>query len=227
MIGNSRWHWAAPGPSGLVVWHGPPEAQVPDGLLAWAAVGPMAGAAGLADAQRLRSEQVPLAGTPAWIGVDRALAAWEAAAARPGEALLVADAGTVLSLTRVDATGCFAGGRLLAGAGLQLRAMAAAAALLPDPVSTSDEAWPAATEAAMVSGVQRGLAAAVVAAAREAAATPLHLWLTGGDGAALLPWIGPALRGTTVRLHHDPDLCLRAMARLRPALPADEGSRFS
>jgi type III pantothenate kinase len=49
--------------------------------------------------------------------------------------LLVVDAGTVLSLNRIDRSGRFIGGRLLAGLTLQWQAMAAGTAGLPDTVS--------------------------------------------------------------------------------------------
>jgi pantothenate kinase type III len=65
---------------------------------------------------RLRVEDVPLAGAPSWLGIDRALAGWEAWR-QTGGPVLVVDAGTVLSLTRVDGEGRFQGGRLMAGAG--------------------------------------------------------------------------------------------------------------
>ncbi|MFN5194363.1 MAG: type III pantothenate kinase [Cyanobacteriota bacterium] len=234
LIGNSRWHWAAPGDSGPDCWHEPAPgsdaAVAPgrlEGLVAWAAVGPLAAQARLDADRRLHLEHVPLAGAPPWLGIDRALAAWQATVSSGGEAVLVVDAGTVLSVTLVDAGGRFRGGRLMAGLALQLRAMADGTALLPRPGLADDTAdaaaaeplWPAATQAAMVSGVRRGLAAAVVAAVIEAPPGPLHLWLTGGDGAVLLPAIAPRLGGRAITLHHEPDLCLRAMAQLRPVPP--------
>ncbi|MEB3266727.1 MAG: type III pantothenate kinase [Cyanobacteriota bacterium] len=230
LIGNSRWHWAAPGPAGLLVWHGAPASHRPDGLVAWAAVGPVPEPEAWPTHRRLRLDGVPLEGAPAWLGIDRALAAWQATVDSGGAPVLVADAGTVLSLTRLEAGGRFGGGRLLAGLELQLRAMAAGTALLPRPSGVGGAAgvWPMATEAAMVIGVQRGLAAAVAAAAAEAAdpgpwfgADPLHLWVTGGDGPVLFPLIQDQLAPSSVRLHHDPSLCLRAMARLRPVTQAD------
>jgi type III pantothenate kinase len=84
--------------------------------------------------------------------------------------VLVADAGTVLSLTCVDRRGRFVGGRLMAGAGLQLRALNAGTANLPPPAGQlllDPDPWPQATVAAMQSGVLRGLAAALNAAAEE------------------------------------------------------------
>jgi type III pantothenate kinase len=94
--------------------------------------------------------------------------AWRSAGA--ASAVLVADAGTVLSLTWVDRRGQFVGGRLLAGAALQLRALSAGTANLPLPqgrLILDPDPWPQATMAAMGVGVLRGLAAALNAAADE------------------------------------------------------------
>ena len=59
--------------------------------------------------QRVLTSDVPLAQLPPALGVDRALAAW-AAWQQQRQPVLVADAGTALSLTLVDAAGCFQGG---------------------------------------------------------------------------------------------------------------------
>jgi NADH-quinone oxidoreductase subunit I len=91
---------------------------------------------GLPAQRRLEGSEVPLRSLPLWVGIDRALAGWGAwrrqGVSEQGGAVLVADAGTVLSLTRVDGRGQFQGGRLLAGVALQLRAMAQGTAALPD-----------------------------------------------------------------------------------------------
>jgi type III pantothenate kinase len=135
LIGNSRWHWGGGEPAALQLWHTPPLPAAGGASLAalqgWAAVGPVPAAAGLDPGRRLGLEQVPLQDLPPWLGVDRALVAWRAwrLCAAP---VLVADAGTALSLTLVDGSGRFLGGRLQAGLALQLRALAAGTAQLPD-----------------------------------------------------------------------------------------------
>ena len=236
LIGNSRWHWAERQGAGLRVWHRPapvgdllPPIPPSEWPLAWAASGALP-AGVLPEERRLGLAAVPLAGMPPWLGVDRALAGWEAWR-RFAAPVLVADAGTVLSLTRVDAAGRFAGGRLLAGVGLQLRAMAAGTAALPDLATGSgcveaQGAWPTGTEAAMRSGVQRGLAAAVAQAAREVMAEEpgARLVLTGGDAAALAALLesGPGHRQQGQALdpglvpHLLEDLCLEALVHLVP-----------
>ncbi len=229
LIGNSRWHWAWPeptAPGGLLIRHTAPELADPDAtaLVAWAAVGPVA-AGRLPMGRRLGLEAVPLGDLPPWLGIDRALGGW-LAWRRVGGSVLLADAGTVLSLTWVDGGGRFRGGRLLAGAALQLRAMAAGTAALPDLGEAGQGGgdpglalppWPRATEGAMRSGVLRGLAAAIAAAHRELRELDptCRLVLSGGDAAVLaaLPAWGAEPAGHP-ELH--PDLGVAALAALRP-----------
>ena len=245
LIGNTRWHWAANQGAGWVSWHTPPLGQsleqahpaAPEGaaalpLAGWAAVGPVPELPALDPAQRIGLDQVPLQVLPPWLGIDRALGGWRAwqIAQAP---VLVADAGTALSLTRVDGQGCFAGGRLLAGAGLQLQALGQGTAQLPtlSPILSGagaadlpcvQDPWPQATGAAMQSGVAWGLAAAMAAAAQQVwqSEPACQLFLTGGDGAPLAPLVeallGPALAG---RVTVAPDLALEALALLGPLRP--------
>ncbi len=221
LIGNSRWHWAEGPACHLRCWSSPPPAPGAgvEALLAgrqlcgWAAVGTVPEGAALDPKRRLHSQQVPLERLPAWIGVDRALVAWRAW--RLSQApVLVADAGTALSLTRVDRDGGFAGGRIQAGRALQLRALGDATAQLPTlseavgkPCGRVDDSWPAQTMDAMEQGVREGLVAAVAAAWREVLVEEpaTKLWITGGDG----PWLAAALGLTCNR-----DLALQGLAEL-------------
>lgn len=218
MIGNSRWHWATGLPGSLRCWSGAPGDGQPEGLSGWAAVGPTSGA--LPPQRRVLTSDVPLVDLPAWLGVDRALAGWWAWR-QSGNAVLVADAGTALSLTRVRADGCFAGGRLMAGAALQLRALEAGTAGLPGlalPVALPQQRWPSSTAEALAAGVLRGLAAVVAQAALEAvAAVPSSgLWITGGDGGMLLPLVRELLVGHALEVKLAPALALEGLAALRP-----------
>lgn len=233
IIGNSRWHWASPdrrNPGALISWETPPPSETlrPDEApFAWAAVGHVPQNAGLCASARLALAEVPLAGIPPWLGLDRALASWWAWQRWPGP-LLVVDAGTVLSLNRVTPSGRFSGGRLLAGLALQWQAMAAGTVALPNTLaapgrgfgalsSGGQQPWPLETQEAMLVGVSQGLAAAIVAATLECGQDGLRLVLTGGDAPVLKPLIGPSLARLGVPLEHDPALCLTALAALRPA----------
>jgi type III pantothenate kinase len=200
------------------------EDSIPSGvasalLLGWAAVGPVPADLVLPPEARLQLAEVPLQAAPPWLGIDRALAGWWGWRLVAGP-VLVADAGTVLSFTRVDREGRFAGGRLLAGAALQLRAMAGGTAHLPAlaedavPADPAAAAWPHDTAGAMRSGVLRGLAAAIAAAMQETRREEpgCRLLLTGGDGAALATLLEPGLV-----VEQRPHLSLEALAALRPA----------
>ena len=232
LIGNTHWHWAvARGESLFVEHHQPPTGALDPALVSdlvgWAAVGPLPPSVLLPPQRRLQLDRVPLADLPPWLGLDRALAGW-IAWRRHGQGVLVADAGTVLSLTRVEASGRFAGGRLLAGLGLQLRAMAEGTAALPQLVlpsvdlpgsvtgPTSD--WPMETPRAMATGVLRGLAVAIVDAALQARTIEpaCRLVLSGGDGARLRPLVQDLLAVQGVAVDLQPDLALEGLVELQP-----------
>lgn len=228
LVGNSRWHWYSRLAEGKAQgWSEAPtagqqrlKALMPEQLVAWAAVGNDPDP--LPQEPRITTVQVPLAQAPPWLGVDRALAGWAAWRRSGRQPVLVADAGTALSLTRVDGEGRFAGGRLLAGAGLQLRALAQGTAVLPELAPTTfctDQPandWPEATDQAMAIGISQALAAALVDAAHRLQRSELQLhqlWLTGGDG----PWLAPLLAQAGQSWHQDPLLVVEALAELRPA----------
>ena len=221
LIGNSRWHWAALAPDqSLQLWHTSAAAgvkQLQQAPEAWAAVGPVPIDLERWQPQRLLTSDVPLANLPPTLGVDRALAAW-GAWQQCRQPVLVADAGTALSLTLVDAAGCFLGGRLMAGGRLQLQALHQGTADLPqlEPVEAAGPLWATQTSEAMASGVVRGLAAAIALAFhdRPQPPWPWQLWLTGGDAPVLMP----LLQAQGLQPHHDEDLALAALVALsRPA----------
>ena len=224
LVGNSRWHWAQRQADGLMVWHepGPPLAHgsADDAwadLEAWACVGRLPAELLLPAGRRLGLEQVPLQELPPWLGVDRALAGWQAWH-RQGDGVLVADAGTCLSLTWIDGEGRFRGGRLSAGLGLQLRSLGQATAQLPqlDAAGAGDaitaDPWPIATAAAMELGCLKACGAAVRQGWRDlqAAGEPCRLWLTGGDGERL----APLLRAAGLAPELAPDLVIEGLAAL-------------
>jgi type III pantothenate kinase len=138
--------------------------------------------------------------------------------------VLVADAGTALSLTWVDACGHFAGGRLMAGAAMQLQALHRGTEALPSISSAALEAeaalgqsWPRQTRAAMLAGVVEGLAGALQRAAQQLQQQEpcLQLWLTGGDAQQLALRLNATAADQQVApWRWDPGLCLDGLARV-------------
>ncbi len=242
LIGNSRWHWAEAsgrasarsGPQGLRFSHSLPPADPASlpwqRLRAWAAVGPLP-FQGKGDSRtpegvelrRLQPASVPLHRLPPWLGIDRALVGWQAwrnQGCHGGGAVLVADAGTALSLTRVGGNATFLGGRLQPGLSTQLSSLGLATEFLPqlapsdpwfDRLHQPEDLWPAQTEPAMRVGCLLGLAAAVAQAWRELERLePTALWLTGGDA----PGLVPLLQQADVPLQLAPNLALEALVDL-------------
>ena len=142
MIGNSRWHWAEQHSKKWHFTHSAPDPyklnHLDKPLFSWAAVGPIPSNATLDPNKQIKLKDIPLQKLPLWLGVDRAIGAWGAyrkakEANLMHSGLLVADAGTVLSLTKITANGEFDGGQLIAGLRLQLGAMAQGTKDLNDP----------------------------------------------------------------------------------------------
>lgn len=137
-------------------------------------------------------DQIPLQATYPTLGVDRALAVWQAGAAW-GWPILVIDAGTALTLTGADATGRFVGGAILPGLGLQVRSLAQSTAALswvelPDHLPNR---WAANT----LEAIQSGTVYTVLAGVQDFVQTWLQefpqsqIVLTGGDCVTLLNYL--------------------------------------
>ena len=227
LIGNSRWHWAEDRQGERHYWSEPPAPALPLQPRGWAAVGPVP--QGVPPAGRLALAHIPLQNLPPWLGIDRALGGYEAWQ-RCHQPVLVADAGTALSLTWVDAEGRFCGGRLQAGAALQLQALHQGTAQLPvvhqAALGSTHQvcSWPDATEAAMVAGVLEGLAGALQRAAAQLLQRQpnLKLWLTGGDAGALHSLLA-ASGGQAMGWQLAPGLCLDGLARAAAAFSSAPG----
>ncbi len=227
LIGNSRWHWAekyskdwsfshtSPDPSSLTSVNPP--------LSTWAAVGPIPAQIAFDFHNRLNLQDVPLTKVPPWLGIDRALAAWGALirikqAEVTCSGLLVADAGTVLSLTRVTSKGEFQGGQLIAGLRLQLSAMAKGAKNLNNPGldPLPAEVFPIDTAHAMRQGAIQALVGVITQAQREA---NVPIWLCGGDA----PILADVLRGRGLDVTHHPNLALEGLIDLDAQINKDQG----
>ena len=138
-------------------------------------------------------------GSPRTLGADRIAAACGAAALLPGENVLVADAGTCLTLDLV-ARDHFIGGDIAPGVKMRLKAMAALTASLPEADKLGElPAFGTDTDTALRCGAVRGAAAQIAdafARARELHGVD-HLILTGGDADLLAPCLPPHLNVIT------------------------------
>ena len=219
LIGNSRWHWGERNAFGLHFDHALPDlARLEGGLGGWAAVGAVPAQLMSAEQQRITLRDVPLAGCPPWLGVDRAIGAWagwtrsSTLALDLSSGLLLVDAGTVLSLTVLSPDGEFVGGQLIPGYRLQLLAMTQGTEALPETVfaAPGQERFPKDTVAAMRRGVLQAMVSVVQEAQRACGGM---LWLCGGDAELL----ATELRSSSPQLQLDPELQLRGLFDLLDA----------
>ena len=226
LIGNSRWHWAQRQGNTVRIEHGPPDpGRIGTNPPVWAAVGPVPEPLMAHQDLRICLEDVPLPKAPPWLGVDRALGAWMAWRCSQEQqldcsrGLLLVDAGTVLSLTRVTADGCFGGGQLIPGYRLQLRSMAEGTVGLPfmgavPPVGAPTDMFPHETVAAMQRGVLQALLATIAVAQQHAQGL---LWICGGDA----PLLQSQWTGATELLQLQGDLQLQALLDLAADISSD------
>lgn len=153
---------------------------------------------------------------PSRLGADRlmaALAAWR----RTGGPVIVADAGTAITVDAVSAKGELLAGAIVAGPRTQLGALARDTAQLPDPQRLEPAVPGRSTEQCLAAGAWWGAIGAIKEVAARlslALGGPAPLYLTGGAGEWLragLPqavwasdlvleglwWAWDALHGTT------------------------------
>ncbi len=218
LIGNSRWHWAKATTEGWKFSHTPPSRNLlrskKNLLVAWAAVGNLPLELNLDPAIQMEVKKVPIKMMPSWLGIDRALGAWGALQRlnkcdQQSPGVLIADAGTVLSITRVSSDGAFAGGQLVGGLRLQLSSMELGTQNLVDPgfQEVDNDAFPFDTAEAMRQGSFRALIGMLIDAQAE---SRLPLWLCGGDSGVLFK----ELRRRGLEVAHFPDLVLEGMVDL-------------
>lgn len=136
---------------------------------------------------------------PDHVGIDRLLDAVAANGLRPpGRPAVIVDAGSAVTVDWVDGDGTFVGGAILPGLRLVIQALHDYTALLPKiPTPRAAPAVPGtSTPAAMEVGVYWSVAGgvqAVIAAYRRHFDAEPTVFLTGGDGPALVGALGPAV----------------------------------
>lgn len=207
-IGNSRWHWgyfsrdSAPrfwdaiaprqplSCAELTAWlqaqHPEISVEIP---IAIASVVPQQLALLPEDwpQRQLQLGDVPLANCYPQLGLDRAIALYEAGC-QAGWPVLMIDCGTAITVNAGDASGQFAGGAILPGVALQLRSLAQGTAALPSvEISKTGDRWGMNTQAAIASGVIYGLAGALRGFIEDwRSRYPFSpVYFTGGDGKLL------------------------------------------
>tara|TARA_B100001029_G_C15016329_1_gene427592 strand:- start:80 stop:778 length:699 start_codon:yes stop_codon:yes gene_type:complete len=218
MIGNTRWHWASKIQEQWKYFHTSPnpiEFKDKDySQISWASVGPVPNNIRLCPSKKINIDHIPLTNVPSNLGIDRALASWmafkkQASLKRKKQGLIVIDAGTILSITKITKKGEFAGGQLISGLSLQLSSMANGALNLETPIIKliPKETFQSETKNAMIKGAINGLLGLILQIIDE---TKLPIWLCGGDG----PIILNELRKKNIEINFYPNLVLEGMIEI-------------
>ena len=222
MIGNTRWHWAKKVKEHWQFFHtcpNPIEFKNQNySELSWASVGPIPKNIKLSPSNKIKLDDVPLSNIPSNLGIDRALAGWSAfkkqASLKTNEQdLIVIDAGTILSVTKITKKGEFAGGQLISGLRLQLSSMANGALNLETPIikKIPTETFQHETNNAMIRGSLNGLIGFIIKIFEE---KELPIWMCGGDA----PIILNELKNKNFDINHCPNLVLEGMIDIDPKI---------
>ena len=129
LVGNSRNHWAKYSQNKYKFFHTKKEQKVPENInldqLIWASVGKLPNFF-LKEENEIKTKDVKLSNLPDYFGVDRALACLAALNIIENplkKDLLIADFGTILSITKVKSNGSIMGGQLIPGLLTQFKSM--------------------------------------------------------------------------------------------------------
>jgi type III pantothenate kinase len=154
---------------------------------------------------------------PDHVGIDRLLDAVAANGQRPpGRPAVVVDAGSAVTVDWIDSDGTFVGGAILPGLHLMAKSLhdyTALLPLIPAPKSAPPApgtSTPAAMELGVYWSVAGGVLAVLDAYRRHFDAEPA-VFLTGGDGPALVGPLGPAVT-------HWPEMTLEGIRLAAEAL---------
>ena len=215
MIGNTRWHWASKRKKDWKYFHTSPNPidfkDKDYSQLTWASVGFVPESIKLCPSKKINLYNIPLINLPSNLGIDRALASWSAYKKQSSfkskeQDLIVIDAGTIMSITKITKKGVFAGGQLISGLRLQLSSMANGSLNLENPIikTIPIETFQHETKNAMVRGAINGLLGLILKIFEE---TKLPIWMCGGDAPLLLK----ELKNTNIDINYCPNLVLEGM----------------
>ena len=129
LVGNSRLHWAKYSKNQSKFFHTKKEQKVPENIdvnqLIWASVGKLPNFS-LKEENEIKTKNIQLSNLPDYFGIDRALACLAALKIIENplkKDLLIADFGTILSITKLNSNGSIIGGQLLPGFLTQLKSI--------------------------------------------------------------------------------------------------------
>ena len=129
LVGNSRLHWASYSENQSKFFHTKREQKFPENIdvnkLIWASVGKLPNFS-LKEENEIKTKDIQVSNLPDYFGVDRAvacLAALKTIENPLNKDLLIADLGTILSITKLNSNGSILGGQLLPGFLTQLKSM--------------------------------------------------------------------------------------------------------
>jgi len=129
LVGNSRLHWAEYVESDYKFFHTNKNDALPENIninkIIWASVGEYPKFT-LKKENEIKTKDIHLSNLPNYFGVDRALACVAALKIIENpfkKDLLIADFGTILSITKLNSNGSIIGGQLLPGFLTQLKSM--------------------------------------------------------------------------------------------------------
>ena len=129
LVGNSRLHWAKYSQNQSKFFHTKKDQKVPENIdldqLIWASVGKLPNFS-LKGENEIKTQDIQLSNLPDYFGVDRALACLAALNTIENpfkKDLLIADFGTILSITKLNSNGSIIGGQLIPGFLTQLKSM--------------------------------------------------------------------------------------------------------
>ena len=128
LVGNSRLHWAENVESGYKFFHTKINGPIPKNInikkIIWASVGKTPKF--VLKENEIKTKDIQLSNLPDFFGVDRALACLAALKNIENplkKDLLIADFGTILSITKLNSHGSIIGGQLIPGFLTQLKSM--------------------------------------------------------------------------------------------------------
>jgi len=129
LVGNSRLHWAKYSQNQSKFFHTKKEQKVPENIdldqLIWASVGKPPNFL-LKKENEIKTKDIKLSNLPDFFGIDRAFACIAALKIIENplkKDLLIADFGTILSITKLNYNGSIIGGQLIPGFLTQLKSM--------------------------------------------------------------------------------------------------------